>query len=150
MAATRIFPRLGFAFVSCAYLTLSASLCNSLHFLYSFTPLYTFDIPLRFLWMCPWAISPMPIYHLNFNIFGQIQTKKHSHWQIKKLICQVICGKEISPFINFRMYKNKKTPIVFSYWCQFLKVGRDTGVEPVHARFTAECVHRFTNRATRI
>ena len=50
----------------------------------------------------------MPIYHLNFNIFGQIQTKKHSHWQIKKLICQVICGKEISPFINFRMYKNKK------------------------------------------
>ena len=30
----------------------------------------------------------------------------------------------------------------------FIKMGRDTGVEPVHARFTAECVHRFTNRAT--
>ncbi|MDY5919456.1 MAG: hypothetical protein SPK39_00005, partial [Candidatus Enteromonas sp.] len=75
---------------------------------------------------------------MNFNIFAQIQTKKTFTLANKKLICQVICSKEISPFINFRMYKNKKTPIVFSYWCQFLKVGRDTGVEPVHARFTAE------------
>ena len=31
-----------------------------------------------------------------------------------------------------------------------LRMGRDTGVEPVHVRFTAECVHRFTNRATAI
>ena len=29
-----------------------------------------------------------------------------------------------------------------------LKLGRNTGVEPVHDRFTAGCVHRFTNCAT--
>ena len=28
------------------------------------------------------------------------------------------------------------------------ELGRDTGVEPVHVRFTAGCVHRFTNHAT--
>ena len=27
-------------------------------------------------------------------------------------------------------------------------MGRHTGVGPVHARFTAECVHRFTNGAS--
>ena len=27
-------------------------------------------------------------------------------------------------------------------------LGRNTGVEPVHDRFTAGCVHRFTNCAT--
>ena len=27
------------------------------------------------------------------------------------------------------------------------KMGRHMGVEPIHARFTAECVHRFTNGA---
>lgn len=30
----------------------------------------------------------------------------------------------------------------------FTILGRNTGVEPVHVRFTAECVHRFTNCAT--
>ncbi len=28
-----------------------------------------------------------------------------------------------------------------------LSMGRHMGVEPIHARFTAECVHRFTNGA---
>ena len=27
-------------------------------------------------------------------------------------------------------------------------MGRDMGVEPIHVRFTAGCVHRFTNRAS--
>ena len=86
MATTRIFPRLGFVFVSCAYLTLSVSFCNSLHFWYSFTPLYTFDIPLRFfmnasltdrdpIQILNFAIDPMHIYHLNFCFFVKIQTK---------------------------------------------------------------------------
>ena len=36
------------------------------------------------------------------------------------------------------------------HWSYIIMMGRDTGVEPVHVRFTAECVHRFTNRATAI
>ena len=32
-------------------------------------------------------------------------------------------------------------------WFYLAMLGRNTGVEPVHARFTAGCVHRFTNCA---
>lgn len=39
-------------------------------------------------------------------------------------------------------------PIFHGHLCCTLRMGRDTGVEPVHVRFTAGCVHRFTNRAT--
>ena len=39
-------------------------------------------------------------------------------------------------------------PIFHGHLSCTLRMGRDTGVEPVHVRFTAECVHRFTNRAS--
>ena len=38
-------------------------------------------------------------------------------------------------------------PIFGGHLCCALRMGRNTGVEPVHVRFTAECVHRFTNCA---
>lgn len=33
--------------------------------------------------------------------------------------------------------------------CGDCRLGRNMGVEPIHARFTAECVNRFTNCAVR-
>ena len=41
--------------------------------------------------------------------------------------------------------RRKKPPLSEEFpFC----LGRNTGVEPVHDRFTAGCVHRFTNCAT--
>lgn len=52
-------------------------------------------------------------------------------------------------FYTFRICKTGKgiKKNQFS-WFNLTSLGRDTGVEPVHVRFTAGCVHRFTNRAT--
>ena len=121
-------------------------------FIFFYTSLHLFTLLISFYAFLDVSLSDRPYAYLSFEFqhFCIDSNEKTFALANQKLICQAIYGKEISPFINFRMYKNKKTPIVFSYWCQFLKVGRDTGVEPVHARFTAECVHRFTNRATRI
>ena len=44
------------------------------------------------------------------------------------------------------MQKKRLRRLVTSEFLAFL--GRNTGVEPVHDRFTAGCVHRFTNCAT--
>ena len=49
---------------------------------------------------------------------------------------------------NLNLLTNHWPEVLLQPLLSFLRMGRNTGVEPVHVRFTAECVHRFTNCAT--
>ena len=67
----------------------------------------------------------MPIYHLNFNIFGQIQTKKHSYWQIKNKLLIARKG-WLGPLFSsrhriFLSPKPQKSFLFYGFFYKFLR-----------------------------